>query len=434
MPNQPVRTSTPSPKSSIRYYFTPLGDIPNDISSPLTVRPYKIAKWPGDELVAAVLLSPDLLPLFLAPLVGFAKKQQGRMAVLGRVSCVCKAWRQTMAAQLIMAGATCKADTADLASPSSHVVYMPDTMRHLKESEAQPHVRPSPTYLKAHAPKLSAKMRTILVDWLVDVHLRFELVTETLYVAISLLDRFLAAHATVEREQLQCVGVTALFIASKYEEIYHPECRDFAVMCAGAAHKTDILAMEQIILDALDYRITVPTSFQWLTRLIKVSSMEVGRPFSGIAVAPPVDDVDAEADSDGEPKEAEEAERRVKCKLESRATGATSASLNPVACASLASYLLELSLRETSFLAYLPSCVAAAAVCLARLTLAPPHVAAWPAELAAQVGYDMAALRPCVRELRRVQAAAGSAELHAIRNKYSTAEHHKCSDVVPVAL
>ena len=65
-------------------------------------------------------------------------------------------------------------------------------------------------------------MRAILIDWLVEVHLKFKLVPETLYLTVNLIDRYLE-KVEVMREKLQLIGVTAMLIASKYEEIYAPE-------------------------------------------------------------------------------------------------------------------------------------------------------------------------------------------------------------------
>lgn len=73
---------------------------------------------------------------------------------------------------------------------------------------------------------ITAKMRGILVDWLVDVHLKFKLRTETLYMTINLVDRYLS-HNLIHRTKLQLVGVAAMFIACKYEEIYAPVVQDF---------------------------------------------------------------------------------------------------------------------------------------------------------------------------------------------------------------
>lgn len=69
---------------------------------------------------------------------------------------------------------------------------------------------------------INEKMRAILIDWLVEVHLKFKLVPETLYLTVNLIDRYLE-RVEVMRDKLQLVGVTAMLIASKYEEIYAPE-------------------------------------------------------------------------------------------------------------------------------------------------------------------------------------------------------------------
>ena len=68
-------------------------------------------------------------------------------------------------------------------------------------------------------------MRAILIDWLVEVHMKFRLVPETLYLCVNIIDRYCSIQE-VRRSQLQLVGVTALFLACKYEEIYPPEVRD----------------------------------------------------------------------------------------------------------------------------------------------------------------------------------------------------------------
>ena len=71
-------------------------------------------------------------------------------------------------------------------------------------------------------PEMNEKMRSILVDWLIEVHHKFELMPETLYLTINIIDRFLSVK-TVPRRELQLVGISAMLIASKYEEIWAPE-------------------------------------------------------------------------------------------------------------------------------------------------------------------------------------------------------------------
>lgn len=71
-------------------------------------------------------------------------------------------------------------------------------------------------------PEVNANMRAILTDWLVDVHRKFELMPETLYLTIYIVDQYLSLQP-VPRREFQLVGIAAMLIASKYEEIWAPE-------------------------------------------------------------------------------------------------------------------------------------------------------------------------------------------------------------------
>jgi cyclin B len=113
-------------------------------------------------------------------------------------------------------------------------------------------------------------MRAILIDWLVDVHLKFKLVPETLFLTISLIDRYLEKRA-VKRQKLQLVGVTAMLIASKYEEIYAPEVHDFVYISDRAYTHEEILSMENSILNSLEFRITSPSTLKFMTRYAKIA-------------------------------------------------------------------------------------------------------------------------------------------------------------------
>jgi len=117
---------------------------------------------------------------------------------------------------------------------------------------------------------VNEKMRAILVDWLLDVHLKFRLLPETLYLTINIIDRFLGIKC-ISREKLQLVGVTAMFIASKYEEIYPPECNDFVYISANAYNRDEVLQMEQCILNTLSFHLTAPTSLYFLRRYSKAA-------------------------------------------------------------------------------------------------------------------------------------------------------------------
>jgi hypothetical protein len=86
---------------------------------------------------------------------------------------------------------------------------------------------------------INEKMRAILVDWIIEVHLKFKLLPETLFLTVSLIDRFLE-RVKIQRSNLQLVGVTAMLIASKYEEIYAPGITDFVYITDNAYSKEEI--------------------------------------------------------------------------------------------------------------------------------------------------------------------------------------------------
>ena len=114
---------------------------------------------------------------------------------------------------------------------------------------------------------INPKMRSILIDWLIEVHDKFKLQPQTLWLSINILDRYLE-KVQVHRSKLQCVGISALLIASKYEEIYPPEVKDCVFITDNAYDRPEILAMESSILIQLAYQITVPTGYHFLTRYL----------------------------------------------------------------------------------------------------------------------------------------------------------------------
>lgn len=117
---------------------------------------------------------------------------------------------------------------------------------------------------------INSKMRAILVDWLIEVHMKFRLVPDTLYLCINIIDRY-CDIVKVQRNKLQLVGVTALLIACKYEEIYPPEVRDCVFITDRAYRREEVLAMEQDILGRLNYRISVPTAYPFVQRFLSLA-------------------------------------------------------------------------------------------------------------------------------------------------------------------
>ncbi len=112
-------------------------------------------------------------------------------------------------------------------------------------------------------------MRAILVDWLVEVAEEYKLCADTLYQTVNYIDRFLSMHV-VQRNQLQLVGVSCMWVAAKYEEIYPPNVADFCYITDNTYSREQVVGMEEMILKKLSYELTVPTAKMFLRRLLQV--------------------------------------------------------------------------------------------------------------------------------------------------------------------
>jgi hypothetical protein len=142
------------------------------------------------------------------------------------------------------------------------------------ESEIQVHLfrnerkfLPNADYMKCQV-DINAKMRTILVDWLIEVHMKYRMRIETLYLAINIMDRYLA-QIPIMRRRLQLVGLVALAIAAKFEEIDPPQTSDYIYITADNYPEEDILQMERHMLATLSFHISVPTAAHFVDLLHK---------------------------------------------------------------------------------------------------------------------------------------------------------------------
>lgn len=145
--------------------------------------------------------------------------------------------------------------------------YATDLYQHWYHVEG----RCCPRMYMDNQPDINAKMRAILIDWLAEVHMKFRLAPETFYLCVNLIDRFLTIKK-IARSKLQLVGITALLIACKYEEIYPPEVGDCVYITDRAYRRQEVLAMEQDIIHQLRFKITVPTAFHFVQRFLDITN------------------------------------------------------------------------------------------------------------------------------------------------------------------
>jgi len=145
-------------------------------------------------------------------------------------------------------------------------------MGYLRELESKYPIKPG--YLSGQK-GIVPKMRAVLTDWMVEVHQQFTLLQETLFLSIAILDRYMQLQAqTVARRKLQLVGVTAMFIAAKYEEMYAPEIGDFVYITDNAYSESEIRAQEVEMIKHLNFSLERPLPLHFLRRFSKVAQID----------------------------------------------------------------------------------------------------------------------------------------------------------------
>lgn len=251
--------------------------------------------------------------------------------------------------------------------------------------EAEVRHRPKPMYMRKQQ-DISHSMRTILVDWLVEVGEEYRLQNETLCLAVSYIDRFLSVMSVV-RAKLQLVGTAAMFIAAKYEEIYPPDVGEFVYITDNTYTKKQVLRMEQLILKVLTFDLCVPTTSVFLNAY------------------PIADDL---------PKDVKfMAQVNICDRIVSTERQLTTAFFS-------LQYLCELSLLEAEpYLQYTPSMITAAAIALARLNFNMPI---WSAQLARFTDFQIHKLTDLILHLSESHCAAVNSPQQAIQDKYKSSK------------
>ena len=118
----------------------------------------------------------------------------------------------------------------------------------------------------SNQPEINEKMRAILIDWLIDVNNKFNFREETLFITINIIDSYLSKKK-IKRCNLQLLGVTALFIACKQNEIIFRRLKEYAYITDNAYDINDILNMEKDILKTLNFNILFPSSLSFFELL-----------------------------------------------------------------------------------------------------------------------------------------------------------------------
>uniref|UniRef100_H2PVN2 Cyclin B3 n=1 Tax=Pongo abelii TaxID=9601 RepID=H2PVN2_PONAB len=145
--------------------------------------------------------------------------------------------------------------------PSFNPMYAEEIFSYMKEREEQFILT---DYMNRQI-EITSDMRAILVDWLVEVQVSFEMTHETLYLAVKLVDLYLM-KAVCKKDKLQLLGATAFMIAAKFEEHNPPRVDDFVYICDDNYQRYEMLSMEINILNVLKCDINIPVAYHFLRR------------------------------------------------------------------------------------------------------------------------------------------------------------------------
>ncbi|KAK3994686.1 cyclin-like protein [Cladorrhinum sp. PSN332] len=237
-------------------------------------------------------------------------------------------------------------------------------MRHLEDT-----MIPDSHYMEIQT-EIQWSMRSVLMDWLVQVHHRFCLLPETLFLTVNYIDRFLSVKI-VSLGKLQLVGATALFLAAKYEEINCPSVQEIVYMVDSGYTVDEILKAERFMLGMLQFELGWPGPMSFLRRISKADDYE----------------------------------------LETR---------------TLAKYFLEVTIMDERFVSSPPSYIAAGAHCISRMFLEKGD---WTLAHVHYSGYTLSQLKPlinmmyeCCRDARKHHSA--------VFDKYSSPKYKNASTFI----
>lgn len=140
--------------------------------------------------------------------------------------------------------------------------YIPEISKHLHSNEQVN--TPNYNNIFLIQKSINNNTRSILIDWLIHIHYKMELHPETLYLSINIIDLY-TEKQRFDLVNYQLIGITSLFIASKYEEIYSPELNDFVYVVRKIYTKEDIIHMEYLICKELKFDFMFNSSFRFLS-------------------------------------------------------------------------------------------------------------------------------------------------------------------------
>ncbi|EPY25618.1 cyclin A [Strigomonas culicis] len=171
----------------------------------------------------------------------------------------------------VLSAVTSKPQQINAAAPSANPTTVPEYSSEIADYflDMERVLYAERTYME-YQPEVTDKMRKILVDWLGDVIGEFKHHPETYFLAIDIIDRFLCKKH-IPRSKLQLVGITAVLIAAKHEEVWPPTVNDCVVVTANTYTNSDVIDMEREIATTLHFQFTVPTIYPLACRFMDIA-------------------------------------------------------------------------------------------------------------------------------------------------------------------
>lgn len=225
-------------------------------------------------------------------------------------------------------------------------------------------------------PEITVEMRCVLIDWMIEVGEEFKMHSGTIFLAVSIIDRYLSrASSSLPRNRFQLLGITAILVASKLEEMCAPTISDLVYVCDNTYSRRDIIDLEGLLVNTLCFDLTIFTTRHYIQHLI-------------VAADDP------------------------------RIDPATKLLMPHIA-----NYLVELALLDYSLTHKRPSLVASSAIYLARLSLS---LEPWPSSLQYETYYSPKDLEAACHLLHQLfQNAPIMHYAQAAFNKYSKPKYQR---------
>jgi len=230
--------------------------------------------------------------------------------------------------------------------------------------------------------EVTRNMRTVLVDWLIEVHQKFKFKPHTLFLCINILDRFMSKQKKIRKCNLQMVGCCSMWVASKYHEYTIPEASDYAYISDKAFDKRQLLQCEEEVMRVLKCQFCVATSHTFLERYIQIGLFPL------------------------HPSK----RKRV---------------------SNLANYGLERAIMTTDYLKFKPSVLAAASLFCALIM---STYGSWTRELSQVTEYNEHDIQKCIMFIKDLVLDVDNPKHKAVIAKYSTPEFGGVSLLRPSGL